>query len=303
MAQATLLEMAREIHLYSDEVCPIPMATRWVRDRYRKICERTLWSFKLGRGTFYTPAEYATGTVTMTNDSTTVTGSSTVWTSTHVSQQFVVEGTVFTISAVGGNTSLTLDQKWYGATESSLTYSIRQAYITPTPTDFHAFYSVVDVANSWPLQLGINVKEIDRIDARRASTGTPRLLANGVYNSSNAAVFELWPHPTALTQYMYTYEKRVTDLVNATDTPPSIIRSDVIVKGALADLARWPGTAERRNPMYDLYFTQWKNREAEFESELNRLIVEDQSILLTDLSFTHGSQIGVDARYMQNHAF
>lgn len=306
MAQATLQEMTREIHLYSSEVCPILLAQRWVRNRYRKICERTLWSFKLGRGTFGTPTAYSTGTVTMTNASATVAGSGTTFTSSMVGRQLKVSGFVFTITAYASATSVIVDQSWLGATTASLTYTICQAYITPTDTDFHAFYSVVDPVHSWKLHLGFNSSELDRIDARRNSTGTPYVIANGVYNNSQKATFELWPHPSSQSQYQYTYEKRLADLSSATDTPPAIIRSDVLVTGALADLARWPGTSDVKNPMFDasLGLTQWRVREQEFEAEVQKLIVEDQSIMMQDLSDGSGFRMApIDATFMQSHSF
>lgn len=303
MGQATLLEMAREIVLYSDDVCPILMAKRWVRDRYRKICEKNLWSFKIGRSAFGTTDVYSTGTLTLTYNSATVTGSSTVWTSAHVGQQLKVSGFMFTITAYTSATSITIDQTWLGVTTASLTYQIVQAYITPTPTDFFAFYSVIDPVSSWRLRLGMNSKELDRIDARRSSTGVPFVLANGVYNSSQVAMYELWPSPNTQKQYMYTYEKRVADLSDS-DTPPPIIRSDILVKGALADLSLWPGTPERRNVMYDPYFNQWKIRNAEFLEELNKAMVEDNSIMLNDLAYgTDFRYAPIDANFMQSHSF
>lgn len=304
MAQATLTEMAREIHLYSAETCPILLAERWVRDRYRMVCEKSIWSFKLGRGAFASADEYATGTITLTNSSSTVLGSGTTFTSAMVGRQLKTSGYVFTITAFNSSTSVTIDQSWLGATTASLSYSIVQAYITPSDSDFHAFYSVVDPTNAWILRLGYNAKALDRIDARRSSTGTPRILANGVYTSATGVMkYELWPHPTALAQYMYTYEKRVADL-SSSSTPPGVIRSDILVKGALADLARWPGTPERKNPMFDPYFTQWKIREAEFNNELQKAIVEDQSIFQTDLTFGNSYNLApLDAKFMQNHAF
>lgn len=294
--------MAREVRLYSGDLCDILMAKRWVRDRYRKVCEKNIWSFKLGRGAFSTPDIYSTGTITLTNGSAVVAGSSTVFTVGMIGRQLKVSGYVFTITAFTSTTSITIDQTWLGTTASALTYSIVQAYITPTPTDFHAFYSVIDPTRAWKLQLAMNSKDLDRIDARRSSAGTPRVLANGVYNSSNVPMFELWPNPTSANQYMYTYEKRVADLAD-TDTPPGIIRSDILVQGALADLSRWPGTPERKNPMCDPYFTQWRIREAEFKDEVEKAIVEDQSIMMNDLSMGHSLNFApIDANFIQTHA-
>jgi hypothetical protein len=306
MAQSTLQEMAREVYLYSAEVAPLPLCQRFIRDRYRKICDRVLWSFKLGRGTFQTPDAYSTGTVTMTNSSAIVAGSGTAWTSTLIGQQLKVNGLVFTITAVGSTTSLTIDQSWYGSTTSGLTYIICQAYITPTPTDFHGWYSVIDPVSSWKLRLGMNSSEIDRIDARRSATGTPYVLCNGVYNTASTPymVYELWPSPLSIKQYMYTYERRIPDLTAPTDTPYAIIRSDILVKGALADLARWPGTPERKNPMWDTMLINWRSREAEFEAEVQKQIVEDQTIMQNDLSFGRDFRYApIDANFMQSHSF
>src|SRR6266699_6602726 len=136
MAQASLLEMAREVHLTSGEVCPISLAQRWVRDRYRKVNEKNIWSYKLARSTFQTPQAYGTGTVTMTINSTTVAGSNTAWLSapiTLVGQQLKVNGWVFTITAVTDDVTLTIDQKWLNATQAGQTYIAVQAYITPAP--------------------------------------------------------------------------------------------------------------------------------------------------------------------------
>ena len=139
MAQASLQDMAREIQLYSGGVCPILLCERWIRDRYRKVCERNIWSFKLGRSTFVTTAIYSTGTITLTNGSALVTGSSTVFTAAMVGRQLKVNGYMFSISAFTSATSITVDQTWTAATASGQTYSIVRAYITPISTAFHTF--------------------------------------------------------------------------------------------------------------------------------------------------------------------
>lgn len=303
MAQGTLQKMARQILAYCPSV-PYSLAQQWVADRYRSITENILWSFKIGQGTFYTPASYSTGTVTMTNGSAVVAGSGTTFTSAMVGRQFQIGGFVFTIASYSSATSITLDTTWYGDTVAGSTYQILQAYITPTPTDFLSWISVIDPALGWRIRTGYNSSELDTIDPRRSSTGTPTLLAGRSYNSSTVARYELWPYSTAAKQYMYLYEKRVTDLTNPGDTPPAIIRSDILVKGALADLSRWPGTTTERNPFYDPYFNQYKTRDLEFRDEVNKILISDQNIYMTDLSYyTTLPYAPMDARFMQSHAF
>ncbi len=303
MAQGTLQKMARQVLAYCPSV-PYSLAQQWITDRYRTITENILWSFKIGQGTFYTPAAYSTGTITMTNGSNVVTGSGTTFTAGMVGEQLSLQGFVFTITAFSSTTSITIDTIWYGATTASLVYQILQAYITPTPTDFLAWLSVIDPALGWRIRTGYNSSELDTIDPRRASTGTPTLLAGRSYNSSDIARYELWPYSTAQKQYMYLYEKRVTDLTTPGATPPAIIRSDILVKGALADLSRWPGTREEPNPFYDPYFNQYKVRDLEFRDEVNKIMISDQNIYMTDLSYyTTLPYAPVDSAFMQSHAF
>lgn len=303
MAQGTLIKMARQLTNYCPSV-PTLLAQQWIIDRYRTITENYLWSFKIGEGTFYTPAAYDDGTITMTNGSATVTGSGTTFTSGMIGRQLMVSGFVFTITAFSSATSITVDKNWYGNTASSLAYTILQAYITPSDSDFHSFISVIDPANGWRLRLWYNSTELDIIDARRSSVGTPILLASRAYNSSNVPKYELWPFSNDVKQFNYLYEKRITDLSAPTDAPPNIIRSDVLVKGALADLSRWPGSRENPNPMYDPYGSQYKNRESEFQQEVEKLLVSDQNIYMSDLSYhTSLPYAPLDSKFIQNHAF
>ena len=303
MAQGTLQKMARQIQAYCPSV-PYSLAQQWIIDRYRSITETILWSFKIGQGSLYTPAAYSTGTITMTNGSAVVTGSGTTFTSAMVGRQLLVGGFVFTIASYSGATSITVDTTWRRDTTAGATYQILQAYITPAETDFLAYISVIDPANGWRIRTGYNSQELDSIDARRSSTGTPCLLAGRAYNSSDIAMYELWPYSTSANQYMYIYEKRIADLSTPTATPPAIIRSDILVKGALADLSRWPGTREEPNPFFDPYFNQFKVRDLEFREEVNKIMTADQNIYMTDLSYyTTLPYAPMDSRFTQSHAF
>jgi len=302
MAQGTLQKMARQIQAYCPSV-PYSLAQQWIIDRYRSVTENLLWSFKIGQGTFYTPEAYSTGTITVTNASTTITGSGTTFTSGMVGRQLLIGGFVFTITAYASATSITVDTTWYGDTASAQTYQILQAYITPTESDFLGYISVIDPANGWRIRTGYNSTELDMMDARRSSTGTPCLLAGRSYNSSDIARYELWPYSTSVKQFMYLYEKRMADLSTPSATPPAVMRSDILVKGALADLSRWPGTREEPNPFYDPYFNQYKTRDLEFRDEVNRILISDQNIYMTDLSYyTTLPYAPMDAKFQQSHA-
>ncbi len=77
-----------------------------------------------GAGT--TASTYATGTVAVTNGSATVTGTGTVWVAAHVGGRFLVTGdsTLYTVTALGSGTSITISPAYAGATASGKAYTI-----------------------------------------------------------------------------------------------------------------------------------------------------------------------------------
>ena len=122
----------REVHQYSPQV-PGPMAQRWTRDAFRTLRGRHRWSWAMAEDQWEFPDAYSTGNVTLTNASTTVAGSNTVWTSAHKGLQFVANYHIYTVTAVGSSTSLTISQKWPKETQTSQSYSIRKAYVKAPP--------------------------------------------------------------------------------------------------------------------------------------------------------------------------
>lgn len=75
-----------------------------------------------------TNANYTTGTITATNASTTITGSSTVWnTSTNAAAGEYIklpDGKWYKITAIASDTSLTIETAYQGTTQSGQTYTI-----------------------------------------------------------------------------------------------------------------------------------------------------------------------------------
>lgn len=160
--------------------CPaagITLARDWVTNVFREIAERRRWSWLIKYGQFITPDSYTTGTVTCTQNSATVTGSGTSWTSSMVNRQFRQGfSPIYTIAQVNSATSLELEMVWGPATVSAVTYEIYQAYCTPPP-DFHAFVEVWDPNLNWRLWRDVQQREIDAWDAQRANAGSTFLVA------------------------------------------------------------------------------------------------------------------------------
>ena len=156
----------------------------WVSNAFRQIAERRRWSWKIKYGQFILPALYNTGTVTVTRNSTTVSGVGTTWDYTMVGRQFRVGmSPIYTISQVNSATSLDLDLVWGSTTQSAVGYSIYQAYVTP-PDDFHSFLTVWDPNFNWQLWLNVGQEEINVWDAQRSNTGNAYLLSARDYSTT-----------------------------------------------------------------------------------------------------------------------
>lgn len=302
MAVNTLLEMSRSLRLYVPQ-CPATLAEQFIRDRYRQILERKNWSGQRAEGEFLLNAANTTGTVSVTRNNATVTGTGTTFAATDVGRQFKVGAfPVYTISTVDtvGQT-LTLDRVYGGTTDSAATFTIFDGYIT-VPSDFLQFIDIVDPANAWKLRFNVSIGEINQMDPQRTFFGSPYVVADRLYNSG-IPQYEVWPYTTADLTLYYTYYKRPADLSADSDTPMWPIRSDAIVAGALADLAKWPGTADQPNP----YFARpdyWPAYEREFESKMIEIERRDEDIFTTWLQqwpYTN-FQYAPSANWIQSHA-
>jgi hypothetical protein len=159
------------------------LAQRWTIDGFRRIAERRCWSWLVRFNQFILPDQYATGTVTVTQNSTTVTGSGTAWDASMVNRQFRIGNStpIYTITAVTSATSLELQFPWGGATQGGVTYSIYQCYFTP-PSDFRSFLSLYDPNFNWQLRLNISQQELNSWDAQRANTGQAYCVASYDYS-------------------------------------------------------------------------------------------------------------------------
>lgn len=169
----------------------VPAASRflvqdWVRNAFRDIKKRRKWSWLRKRGQFLFPALYNDGTVAVTRESTTVTGTGTAFTSSMVGLQFRVNvnSPIYTIQAVNSGTVLILDREYGGSTDTETTFEIYKAYVT-VPSDFHSFISVWDPNFNWQLNLDWDQDELNGIDAQRSNRGNAYIVASNDYTSSS----------------------------------------------------------------------------------------------------------------------
>jgi hypothetical protein len=271
-----------------------------------------LWSWLIKYGQFLLDQVYNTGQVTCTRGSATVIGTNTAWTSELVDHQFRVgiQAPIYTISSVQSATQLTLQYPWGWPSITNLNYEIYNAYVS-VPSDFLSFVSILDPRYNWQLNFNYSLMEIDRVDAQRSNRGNAyAVIARDYYTPNGATLplprYEMWPHQRAQYVYPYLYVSRPIDISDPASTLPQYIRGDVLLAMALAECARWPGTEDKKNPMFSIPLASMYDKQVDdLVSQLER---QDDEIFEND-TFYRMSQYPfapypiLDSRWLQSHEF
>lgn len=261
---------------------PALLARYWVLQAWRRICSLRGWSFLRSETQFLISAS-RTATVSATRGSVTLTGAGGFTFLAADVQRQIRFGTDFpqTILAVDLilNTA-TLDRAYSGTSSAAATGTILDCYIT-CPSDFGSFVTVVDPSAQLSLQIWSSQQEIDRVDPQRSYSGMdPYVLAPIKESSAGLLRYELWPYPTSEKALHAYYLKSPTEILDEEFFPGVFAeRTDVLVTGALAEAASWPGTFDQKNPYFNLSLAAAKR--GEFLSEVKQLILRDEERYLT----------------------
>jgi hypothetical protein len=100
---------------------------------------------------------------------------------------------------------------------------------------------------------------------------------------------------------MFHYYKNA-ELSVSTDRPIDVLRPETIVYGALKDLAMWPGSGAKPNPLFNMEAHKMYKEafdEALHDSEMADIDLDQRMV---DYS-TAGLRYPMDMKYWQNHPF
>lgn len=298
----TFSDLWRALRLHVPQL-PAPLAQRLINDRYRRALERRPWSSLRKEFGIQVSASKETGTIAATRGQAVVVGTGTSFAATDLGRQIQIGGVgiPYTITEVASATSLTLDRVFAAPTNATATYKIIDAYITP-PADFMRWLVVMDHVRGWRLHTWVTQDQLAMADPQRTSAGQPWVVADRRRVAAGMS-YELWPYPNSDQWYHAYYIARGGDLVDPDDEPIWPLRGDEILKGALADVTRWPGMADQPNPLFgqrglaDSY-------QAEYEDLLNELERQDEDLAstwYTERSFADWPFAPMDARFWQAH--
>lgn len=226
MANLTFADLQNEVFAHtgldSSDATNQTNVKRWINYVQQDLCARWPWSFLYGRETLATIQDYATGTVSLTNGSPTVTGTSTVWTTTQGDGTYFIQFSSandwYQVASRGSNTSLTMGTNYQlPTTTTNLTYTLRKFFYSLSSSADE----VLDIRNwNTPVKLiQVDFRTIDLINPLVQSTNAPYAYMMYGTDSSGNLVYSPYPFPTDNRLFEFRTRKRPTDMSGGTDAP------------------------------------------------------------------------------------
>jgi len=215
-----------------DSAMPMERLDMAIQNGLETILGRQPWPAMRGEIIVSTVAKYDTGTVEVTNGSTSITGTGTSWTAAMSGRKIRVGNDtgwyLFTwVSATEGE----LDRAYEGETASGASYRLFQDLVT-LGADVAAV-TAVNYPRLRPLRLA-TISQLNAGDPARQTYGDPCFFAEH-YRTDPAsppsvAVIELWPSPDQAQALQIEYRRVLTgfDGTNTGDSPPAWVSPGAI---------------------------------------------------------------------------
>jgi len=279
MAQ-TYADVWRSVKLHAS-AAPTFLVRDWVNDAWKTLTRKRSTANYLRVNYALTINAARAVAVTVTRGSATVTSVG-LFVAADVGRTFRVQNFPnYTIIAQPDINTITLDRA-YGEDNASSTGQIYDGYAV-LPADFGQFDLIADPYNQRRLAFWITEEQLNMLDPTRQSSDTgPRLLATASPSPVPATLgqtrYEYWPKPTANKSYPCYYYKQGTSLADSFAFVGALSEAgDVLKKGALAQCARWPGTADKLNPYFNLGLADRLDKEFDLGCQMLSLRDDDQA--------------------------
>jgi hypothetical protein len=256
-------EVVRIVRLHAS-TAPLFLVREWVNTAYAELASQRRWSFLVGELTLTVQDGRDLASVAVTQGSATVVSVG-LFLPEDAGRQFRV-GTYpyYTILSVPDSNTIVLDRVYGGRTSVGTTGQILDAYAT-MPADFASFRAISDPTTDRPFAWWPHADLLLQTDPNRTVGGTPRGLVNAPpspYVPTLGQVrYEWWPVSTTAIGMSARYNRQ-EDRLTDSDVFTGVLKDGgmVLVNGALAQAAEWPGTSDVRNPYFNLPLAESKRK-------------------------------------------
>jgi hypothetical protein len=189
-----------------------------VNDSVAWVATAKTWEYYKTYGDFTLREPYDTGTLTLTNASTTVTGSGTTFPTWAASGKLKIGNKVYRISSRTNGTTLVLATAWAEDTESGTSYTLFQDEYS-LASDCLRFGEPLPGPGWGSCGAPTSFAEVLRLQNSQI-IGEAYPSAYAVHGSGNTAKVLFWPYPSGSEDKLlaYWYYRKPASLVNANDT-------------------------------------------------------------------------------------
>lgn len=220
MANLTFADLENEVYAHanldSTDTATQTNVDRWLNYTQQDLCSRWPWPFMESRESIVTVPDYTTGTISVSNGGTTVTGSGTNFQGPSVQGnvtpsfiQFSGANDWYGVSSVNSTTSLTIDTAYQGTTLSGATYIYRRMYYNLSANCDR----IVDVRNwTTPLKLvQVDPRTIDDLRPNPQSTNSSYGYMTWGIDSTGRINISPYPFPSDARVFEVRTIRRPTD--------------------------------------------------------------------------------------------
>lgn len=290
MAAQTFGDAWRTVRLYVP-AAPTFLTREWVNVAWKRMARARHWSFLRGETRLTINAARAIQVCTVTRGSATVT-SAALFLAADAGRQFRVGSSpIYTVQTYTDASTIVLDIAYGEDTSATAAATIFDGFAT-MPADFESFRLVADPYNQRRLAYWISEDQINILDPTwSVSDASPRcLVARGggsTYTPTLGAVqYTYWPRVTTARSYPALYNKQAARIDDTTIFHGVLADgAEVLIGGALAEAAAWPGTPDLPNPYFNLQLA--REKKAAFLDDVQHLSLRDDEQTPDDLATVH----------------
>ena len=194
-----IIDTITEWGKFGTDTATVDIIKRAVNIAYQEIVYDKPYSWSAKERVLMLKTKYTTGTISVTNASHAITGTSTVWSAvSHLGWRMIISGSSYPykILKVGSTTSITLDVAYLGSTDTSTTYTMFK--------DEHGLFpALMDIRSlkipgklgryAWPLPVTYEEINSDRAQSPSRSGTHIKYCVNGLnhYRAKTWATFLL----------------------------------------------------------------------------------------------------------------
>ena len=250
----------------------------WVNESVRKVYDRRTWFGCFVKGQLVCPPSVTQGQATVTTGSPLVTGTGTNWDASIIGRQFRIgyNNPIYTITDVDpiGQTLL-LELDWGGTSATQSGYFIVQYYYNLGP-NIKYLKLMVNMQLGYKFRTGWTQDTLNSIDPWRQNQNFPWAVAPMPTDPSGNYLVELYPASWIQQAFPFMVYVQPPNLVKDTDSLPPYIRTDVIVKDAIAKAILMSDRPDR--------ITMAAMFMKEFEEEVGNMAQADENLYLIDFT-------------------